>query len=274
MDGCERDTTNDADNCGACGTSCLGAAHAEPACEEQACTLGTCLPNYGNCDADPDNGCETLLLRSDAHCGTCEQPCDPGLSCVSGACEPVRPDAMLCGSSAHDVSDFLPAGITLNLTSSCTPDAETQAMLVTRAGTTLLDAPAVTAYLEGGGIIITELGNADEIFGMVFEPVAPGAFQGSCADNIATVVQHSPDDPFWLENTFVPIASNLTGCGFDLSSYPGIVPLAGWTVPTVSLAYRELGDGRLWLVEADWQDESFLHTAETRSLMGEMMLSR
>ncbi len=39
-----------------------------------------------SCDGNPDNGCETDLSTSDAHCGACGNACDAGVACVDGAC--------------------------------------------------------------------------------------------------------------------------------------------------------------------------------------------
>jgi hypothetical protein len=89
---------------------------------------------------------------------------------------------------------------------------------------------------------------------------------GKCEDNVNPAVQFTPDDPFWQANApFVPEPDATTGCGHNLETFPGIVPLGGWSVGTVSLAYRDLGEGRLWLVESDWQDTdpSFNETSRT-----------
>ena len=50
------------------------------------------------------------------------------------------------------------------------------------------------------------------------------------------------------------MCSSDLGCGFDLQGYPGIVKLGGPTNQAVTLGYRDLGLGRVWLVEADWSD--------------------
>lgn len=50
----------------------------------RVCTL-QCEPGWGDCDGDPDTGCETDLLTTAAHCGQCGNACpaDPAnaLSC-------------------------------------------------------------------------------------------------------------------------------------------------------------------------------------------------
>jgi hypothetical protein len=47
-----------------------------------------CQDNYGDCNSNPDDGCETDLLTSWLHCGACANQCDPDEDCISGECEP------------------------------------------------------------------------------------------------------------------------------------------------------------------------------------------
>ena len=51
--------------------------------------LSGCEADWGNCDGDPANGCETDLLSDLEHCGGCNQPCGaPGTDsqCDNGTC--------------------------------------------------------------------------------------------------------------------------------------------------------------------------------------------
>lgn len=86
---CETNLMTDWGNCGACGNAC-SLANASPACVGGECAVGTCNPGYGNCDGDSSDGCETSLLTSPAHCGSCSLQCAslPGSNptCVSGHC--------------------------------------------------------------------------------------------------------------------------------------------------------------------------------------------
>jgi hypothetical protein len=56
-------------NCGTCGTVCAVAGGS------QACVAGVCQPTcdatHGNCDGNPDNGCETDTATTPASCGGC-----------------------------------------------------------------------------------------------------------------------------------------------------------------------------------------------------------
>ena len=83
------DTSADAKNCGACGTSCSGKfANAEPSCVGGACVFsGTCLPGFANNDSNSANGCEYDCQQ------LCRFPfaassCNATGSCSMGACLP------------------------------------------------------------------------------------------------------------------------------------------------------------------------------------------
>jgi hypothetical protein len=84
------DPQTDPNNCGTCGHTCV-TAHGTPACAGGVCQTATCDPNWGDCDDDPANGCETDLRVTAAHCGTCAVGCTnphgPTL-CQAGVCTP------------------------------------------------------------------------------------------------------------------------------------------------------------------------------------------
>ncbi|AKV01073.1 hypothetical protein AKJ09_07736 [Labilithrix luteola] len=90
------DLLNDAANCGTCFNICRSdpEAHTIGACRKGACELD-CLPGWGDCDGDPDNGCEANLKASDANCGACGNRCDTqaGQPCVGGQCATTECDA-------------------------------------------------------------------------------------------------------------------------------------------------------------------------------------
>ncbi len=163
---------------------------------------------------------------------------------------------MLCGTSRRAVADFAPPDTPLQLVDGCVPDARTRALLVTRDGAANLDGPAVQPWLEAGGVIITEYNVSDEVYNAVLgADVAQGGGNGGCSDQVNPPVRFNEDDPFWQANGALPLGDpNDAGCGFDVSAFPGITPLGGWSADTVSLAYIDVGVGRLWLVDIDWQD--------------------
>ena len=167
-----------------------------------------------------------------------------------------RRQLMLCGDSERDVSSFSPPGANLQAEGGCAPGEDTQALLISRSGAAELDGAALRRYLIGGGNVITEYSNSHLVYQAIFPEieVARGALMGVCDDDVNPAVRLNPEHPFWQANGDLPTPESPGGCGFDLSAYPGVTPLGGWDADTVSLAYRDLGAGRLWLVESDWQD--------------------
>ena len=118
-------------------------------------------------------------------------------------------------------------------------------MLISRNGA--FDGPTVQSYINSGGVVLTEFIISDNVFSAVFSPVFEGARNdGGCSDRAPTVVQYTPADPFWVANTFTAIPLIQAGCGYDVDAFPGITPIAGWSASAVSIAYRNLGSGRLW----------------------------
>ncbi|WP_437275309.1 hypothetical protein WME90_29150 [Sorangium sp. So ce375] len=77
------DPMTDAQHCGACDVAC-SALGGQPTCHDGVCQYPACGENLGNCDKNPENGCEVDLLTSTAHCGSCDKPCSG--QCVQGAC--------------------------------------------------------------------------------------------------------------------------------------------------------------------------------------------
>lgn len=83
--GCEVDINTSMQHCGACGKLCHISGHDAIAA---TCTAGRCkvtceseLMPEGDCDNNPDNGCETSLW-SNENCGACGVRC----ACASGRC--------------------------------------------------------------------------------------------------------------------------------------------------------------------------------------------
>jgi hypothetical protein len=79
---CETDVRLPAD-CGGCGLVCPSGPHSTPTCSHGSCGL-SCDAGWGDCDADPTNGCESDLTLPGT-CGACGNSC--GGACVAGACE-------------------------------------------------------------------------------------------------------------------------------------------------------------------------------------------
>ncbi|MEM9453984.1 MAG: hypothetical protein AAGF11_07380 [Myxococcota bacterium] len=230
-----------------------------PTCDVD-CTLPVCGDGLTNTNAGEQ--CDDGNLNNDDGCDD---------QCMNE----LHPNVLRCGGSSRDVTSFFPPMSGLNLVIGCTPDMDTQAVIITRTGTNLYNPAEISAYVSGGGIVLTEFSSSDDVFSDLFANVAEGAFTGSCQDRAPIVFQYNAGDPFWLDNPFNPIPLGDSGCGRDVSAFPGITPLVGWNNATVSIAYRDLGTGRMWITDFDWQDleipEIDPSYADTNSLMGYMI---
>lgn len=85
--GCETSLTTLTD-CGACGSACA-LANANADCSTGTCQVTSCAAGYGNCNANPADGCETNTNTSVPHCGGCGSACSPNNgtpSCSAGNC--------------------------------------------------------------------------------------------------------------------------------------------------------------------------------------------
>ena len=88
--GCETEILgDDIHNCGACGLNCVAAANSVSAtCTGGVCGTGMCEANFGDCDLDPSNGCESNLLTDSQHCNDCATDCNT-FACMGGVCPTV-----------------------------------------------------------------------------------------------------------------------------------------------------------------------------------------
>jgi hypothetical protein len=87
-------------------------------------------------------------------------------------------------------------------------------------------------------------------------------------------VQRYPSDSLWQDNRFSATSAGVVGCGHDLSAFPSITALGGVDADSVTLAYRDLGAGRVWFVESDWQDTQVTMSDASRGLMRHMYRHR
>ncbi len=82
-DGCEVFVQTDVNNCGNCGLICAFRPNTIRTCVNGVCTY-SCNPGFGDCNGNPNDGCETSL-NSTSNCGGCGLVC-PGAPNASPVC--------------------------------------------------------------------------------------------------------------------------------------------------------------------------------------------
>lgn len=82
------DTRNDPLNCGTCGNACPSGSRGTAACNSGKCAL-TCETGFGDCNGNPNDGCEVDLERTIDHCGACDRDCRTcgGTTCSQSKCD-------------------------------------------------------------------------------------------------------------------------------------------------------------------------------------------
>ncbi len=76
-----KNLNSDSTGCGACGTTC----DATGQCINGVCGPGPCEAGRGECNANPEDGCETDLTSNPINCGRCRAVCASGM-CSGGMC--------------------------------------------------------------------------------------------------------------------------------------------------------------------------------------------
>jgi hypothetical protein len=87
-------TSNDPNNCGACGNVCPTPSHTVATCVDGSCGV-VCQQGFADCDGNAANGCETDVTSDVANCGGCGRVCAganatmacEGSTCVIIACD-------------------------------------------------------------------------------------------------------------------------------------------------------------------------------------------
>jgi hypothetical protein len=86
-DGCETNLNTSVANCGMCTHSCLALPNVAGAtCNAGICVVTSCNAGFGDCNGNPNDGCETNLNNTFAHCGSCNHSCQAGQTCSNGNC--------------------------------------------------------------------------------------------------------------------------------------------------------------------------------------------
>jgi hypothetical protein len=75
---------SDPSQCGGCGKACVGAQ----SCINGHCGTGPCPQGFAECNANPDDGCETDVRSDPLNCGKCRLACASGF-CSGGTCTSV-----------------------------------------------------------------------------------------------------------------------------------------------------------------------------------------
>ena len=219
------------------------------------------------------------LTANPNHCGRCGRACSAGVACINGRCGAIRPRVLACGAPGRPVEEFIRGELVeaeVRVEAGCVPDDDTQAIVMARGGVgeVVANMATIRPWLEDGGQLLTEWNTTDEVYNAVFgAAIQPGVWNGGCQDNVQPLFQFSPDDPFWQDNLFVPVPDGATACGYAIpaAQIPDFVPLGGWDANNVEFGYVEVDAGRLWLIEADWQDREGAFTDASRDLMAYMI---
>lgn len=185
--GCEVDLGSDIANCGACGNLCADVPNGSAACSAGLCEFA-CVPDFGDCDLDTSNGCETDLTSTLEHCGMC------GMLC------PTPPNAT--PSCSMSVCDFtcLPgfADCDLDPANGCEVDLNTSDMHCGMCGN-MCTAPSMCTGGVCGGICRSAPPRI-LIYG-------PGLTRGTGLLDPAAVVTTLASDAMWRSMTTADFAS-------------------------------------------------------------------
>lgn len=130
---CETNIDTDKDHCGGCTSTPCDSLYpnATGRCENRECAFSQCNGNFANCDDSLNNGCETDLRSSEAHCNACNSECSTAGTnanqCENGVCRPA------CDGDFLDCDDDGKNGCEINRTSdeehcgTCTTRCQTPA---------------------------------------------------------------------------------------------------------------------------------------------------
>jgi hypothetical protein len=113
-DGCNINTTNNVNNCGACNKAC-NLANATPVCSGSACAISSCNSGFADCNSVASDGCEVNTTNSVNNCGACMKACSlPNATpeCLNSSCA-----IMGCNAGFADCDTIASDGCEINTTS-------------------------------------------------------------------------------------------------------------------------------------------------------------
>lgn len=184
-----------------------------------------------------------------------------------------RPNINFCGSTQRSGTNLYSGLGTLNESFTCTPDSDTRALFVTRSGGIPGNGAAWLAYLNAGGVIITEYSISAAVYNEIYgTAITTPTNRGSCGDNAMPAIKLNPSDSFWTSNPGLVVTDpSVQACGYDLTPIinadASVTPLGGFSPSGVQLARKVQGSGVLFLLDADWQDNESSWTASSGALM-------
>lgn len=109
MDGCEVNTTNDVNNCMACGNKCAPVTNGVQACVSSACVIASCNGSFKDCDGAYNNGCEVDTATDVNNCKTCSNKCPAVPNGVAG-CAQSKCGIASCNGAFKDCDNNLVNG--------------------------------------------------------------------------------------------------------------------------------------------------------------------
>ena len=148
--------------------------------------------------------------------------------------------------------------------------------MVSRSGTVAGNGADWLAFLNNGGVLITEFRNSHTVYNEIYGTAYPqGSSYGSCTDNAMPQVKLNPTHPFWQANNIDVTPAGESGCGNDMSPLtsgePAVTELGADLGGAVMFAIRPQGDGVFFLLEADWQDSEASYSADSALFMAALI---